>query len=195
MASRNLDVALVVKTHLEKAIQDLNRLEKKTRDAGRAADRSKVPRTGGSDWRTCQPVGSERRKAPRGRAGRGPSRPPDGNPDQRLCLARTNRRDPARRSRPRLAGPGRRRPGPPLRLRPAPLLRAPYFGLTLDSKNGAFTISLFSCFMSHPRHPAADVSEPKSDCLGGAAPARANRAGDRVGSPRCPHHRGQATER
>ena len=94
MAGRNLDVALVVKTHLEKAIQDLNRLEKKTRGAGRAADRSKVPRTGGSDWRTCQPVGSERRKAPRGRAGRGPSRPSDGNPDQRLCPARMNRRDP-----------------------------------------------------------------------------------------------------
>ncbi len=40
MTDRNLDVALTVKTHLEKAIQDLNRLEKKTGGAGRAADRS-----------------------------------------------------------------------------------------------------------------------------------------------------------
>ena len=29
----------------------------------------------------------------------------------------------------------------------------------------------------------------------GVAPARADRAGDRVESPRCPHHRGQETER
>ena len=39
MADRNLDVALVVKTHLEQAVRDLNRLEKEVGDTGRAADR------------------------------------------------------------------------------------------------------------------------------------------------------------
>ena len=33
---------------------------------------------------------------------------------------------------------------------PSPARRCAYFGLTLDSKNGAFTISLFSWAMSQP---------------------------------------------